>query len=304
MRVIKSAVVTGPTGAIGTALCDLLIKNGVRVYAVCRPESKRLCNIPRGVKIIECDLSALSLLKDKIVSPIDAFFHFGWQGTTGESRNNMLLQNDNIKFALDAAHAADRLGCKVFITSGSQAEYGKVNGTITPSTPCFPENGYGMAKLCVGQMCRVECEKLGIDFIHTRILSVYGPYDNANSMISSVTKKLLNKEKPSLTDGNQMWDYLYSEDAARALYLLSEKGINGKTYVLASGKSKKLKEYVEILRNLIDNFLPIGFGEIPNDNPLSLTADISDLVNDTGFIPKTDFRTGITKTIDYIKQTL
>lgn len=304
MREIKSAVITGPTGAIGTALCGLLVKNGVHVYAVCRPDSKKICNIPHGAEIIECDLSSLTLLKDKITSQVDAFFHFGWQGTTGESRNNMLLQNDNVKFALDAAHAAYSLSCKVFITSGSQAEYGRVNGTITTSTPCFPENGYGMAKLCAGQMCRVECEKLGMDFIHTRILSVYGPHDGANSMISSVIRALLNREKPSLTAGNQMWDYLYSDDAARALYLLAQKGISEKTYVLANGKSKKLKEYVEILRDSINPSLTLNFGEIDVKNPVSLEADISDLTNDTGFVPEIDFQTGILKTIEYLKRSL
>ncbi|MCQ2484648.1 MAG: NAD(P)-dependent oxidoreductase [Clostridia bacterium] len=304
MREIKSAVITGPTGAIGTAMCGLLVKNGVRVYAVCRPDSKRLCNIPNGAEIIECDLSALNLLKDKITSPIDVFFHFGWQGTTGESRNNMLLQNENIKFTLDAAHAADSLGCKVFITSGSQAEYGRVNGTITPSTPCFPENGYGMAKLCAGQMCRIECEKLGMDFIWTRILSVYGPFDGNATMIISVIKQLLNGDKPALTSGEQMWDYIYADDAARAFYLLAQKGISGKTYVVAGGKSQPLKEYVKTLRDCINPALPLGFGEVDIKNPVALRADTSDLKKDTGFEPQMSFEKGIKKTIEYVKSTL
>ena len=304
MRKIESAVITGPTGAIGSALCRLLLESGVRVYAVCRPESKRVKNLPQGVTVIPCDLSRFSELSGLADIKADAFFHFGWADTVGSGRNDMYSQNLNIKYALDAVHAAKGLGCKVFIGSGSQAEFGRVDGTITSDTPCYPENGYGMAKLCAGQMCRVECEKLGMDFIWTRILSVYGPYDGENSMISSVIKKLLSGEKPSLTSGEQMWDYIYSEDAAKALYLLAEKGISGKTYILAGGKSKKLREYVEILRDSICKDLPLGFGEFNAVNPVSLQADISDLTNDTGFVPETDFKTGIAKTIDYIKQRL
>lgn len=304
MNNFSSAVITGPTGAIGVALCKLLIENGIKVFAVCRPESKRIKNLPHNVNVVECDLSELSFLKNKIKAPVDAFFHFGWANTVGAGRNDMFSQNLNVKYALDAVHAAKELGCKLFIGSGSQAEYGRVTGIITPSTPCFPENGYGMAKLCAGQMCRTECEKLGIDFIWTRILSVYGPYDGNAAMIISVIKQLLDGNKPALTSGEQMWDYLYSGDAARALYLLAQKGISGKTYVLAAGKSRKLKEYVEILRDSIDRSLPLGFGEIDIKNPVSLEADISDLTEDTGFVPQTDFQTGILKTIEYIKQTI
>ena len=301
MREINTAVITGPTGAIGTALCRLLLDNGIKVYAVCRPASKRTANLPDGVKIIDCDLSDLDNLSRIIKTPADVFFHFGWMNTIGEGRNDMFSQNLNVKYALDAVHAAEKLGCKLFIGSGSQAEYGRVNGIITPLTPCFPENGYGMAKLCAGQMCRVECEKLGMDFIWTRILSVYGPYDGESSMISSVIKKLLKKERPSLTSGTQLWDYIYSEDAAEAFFLIAKKGICGKTYIVSSGESRPLKEYIEMLRDSIDSSLPLGFGEVANNNPINLTADISDLKNDTGFYPKTAFAAGIKSTVNFNK---
>lgn len=301
MRTIETAVVTGPTGAIGIALCKLLLDNGIKVYAVCRPSSKRAANLPDGVKKIDCDLSELDKLSEKINSSVDAFFHFGWANTVGAGRNDMFSQNNNVKYALEAVNVAKKLGCKLFIGAGSQAEYGRVNGVITPSTPCFPENGYGMAKLCAGQMCKVECEKLGMDFIWTRILSVYGPYDGEGSMISSAIRLLLNGEKPLFTSGEQMWDYLFSEDAAKAFYLLAERGRSGKTYIIAGGKSRPLKDYIEILRDSVDNALPLGFGEIPNSNPISLISDISETTDDTGFVPETDFENGIKITIEYIK---
>lgn len=302
MRDFGTVVITGPTGAIGVALCKVLLEKGIQVFAVCRPDSSRAENLPDGVKRVDCDLSRLDLLVKKIDSTVDVFFHFGWANTVGEGRNNMYSQNDNVKYSLDAVHAAKALGCKMFIGSGSQAEYGKTDETLKPSTACFPENGYGIAKLCAGQMCRIECKKLNMDFVWTRILSVYGPYDGENSMISSVIKKLLNGEKPALTLCNQLWDYIFSEDVAEAFFQLAQKGVNGKTYVIANGQSRPLKEYVEILRNFINPDLPLGFGDIACSNPISLSADISDLKKDTGFVPLTDFNVGILKTISYIRE--
>lgn len=305
-RKISSAVVTGPTGAIGTALCAELARHGILVYAVCRPGTARAESIPAhdNIKIVYCDISSLHQLKELIPGGVNAFFHFAWAHTIGPGRNDMPAQIENVRYTINAVRAAAALGCKVFIGAGSQAEYGRVEGILKTDTPCFPENGYGMAKLCAGQMSRVECQKLGIDHVWARILSVYGPGDGNATMISGVIKQLLNGEKPALTAGIQMWDYLYSEDAARAFCLLAQHGIGGKTYVLGSGSAKPLKSYIEQLRDAIDPALPLGLGEIPY-GPLQvmhLEADISELKADTGFLPEVDFAYGIRATIEKYKR--
>lgn len=303
MRQIRSAVITGPTGAVGTALCKLLAQEQITVWAVVRPESKRSGHLKEidGVHIISCDASQLSQLSG---IEADAFFHLAWAKTTGQGRNDMPAQIDNIRYTIDAVHAASRLGCKVFIGAGSQAEYGRVDHALTPDTPCFPENGYGMAKLCAGQMSRTECEKLGIEHIWPRILSVYGPHDGMGSMVSSVIRTLLKGECPALTAGEQIWDFLYADDAARALYLLALYGKSGAVYPLGSGQARPLKDYITMLRDAIDPSLLLGFGEIPygDKQVMHLEADISALQRDTGFAPQTDFAAGIRKTIEWVRE--
>lgn len=306
-RQISRAVVTGPTGAIGTALCLELANNHIDVYAVCRPGSHRAAALPRHDKIhrVDCDVADLAALPALIPGGADAFFHFAWAHTIGPGRNDMPAQIDNIRYTIDAVHAAKALGCRVFLGAGSQAEYGRVEGVLTPQTPCFPENGYGMAKLCAGQMSRVECQPLGIDHIWARILSVYGPGDGPNTMISGVIRQLLAGQKPALTEGIQQWDYLYCGDAARAFRLLAQHGVNGRTYPLGSGQARPLREYVEVLRDAIDPSLPLGFGEVPY-GPLQvmyLKADIQQLAEDTGFSPVVSFEEGINATIHTFKRT-
>lgn len=304
-RTISRAVLTGPTGSIGTALCRELANAGIKVYAVCRPGSPRAAAIPTHENIIrvDCDVTRLADLAELIPGGADVFYHFAWAHTTGAGRNDMPAQIDNIRYTIDAVHAAKALGCRVFVGAGSQAEYGRVEGTLRPETPCFPENGYGIAKHCAGRMSAIEAGKLGLDHVWVRILSVYGPGDGPNSMIPAVVRQLLEGQKPALTAGIQKWDYLYSGDAARAFRLVAEHGRSGKTYVLGSGIARPLKEYIEILRDSIDPALPLGFGEIPY-GPLQvmhLEADITELKNDTGFCPQTVFADGIGKTIESIK---
>lgn len=306
-RNIQTAVVTGPTGAIGIALCEKLLRENVTVYAVCRPGSSRIKDLPKAaaLHVVECDAKELATLPQKMEGvSVDAFFHFAWAHTIGQGRNDMPAQIENIQSTIDAVRAAKALGCQVFLGAGSQAEYGRVEGLLKSDTPAFPENGYGMAKLCAGQMSRVEAKALDIDHVWVRILSVYGPHDGPMTMISGTIRKLLAGERPALTAGIQRWDYLYAGDAADAFYLAACHGRNGAVYPLGSGQAMPLKDYIIQMRDAIDPALSLGLGEVPY-GPLQvmhLQADISALQADTGFVPKTPFAEGIRKTIDWVKR--
>lgn len=233
----------------------------------------------------------------------DAFFHLAWAHTIGAGRNDMPAQIENIRYTIDAVRTAAAMGCRVFVGTGSQAEYGRVDGVLRADTPTNPENGYGMAKLCAGQMSRTEAAALGMDHVWARILSVYGPHDGPNTMISATIQKLLAGQCPDLTAGEQKWDYLYSADAADALYRMACHGRSGAVYPVGSGTARPLREYIETLRDAIDLALPLGLGKIPYgpQQVMFLQADITQLAADTGFAPRTAFADGIRATIAWAK---
>lgn len=228
-------------------------------------------------------------------NPYDIFFHMAWNGTAGELRNDEALQQQNAAYSLDAVRLAKKLGCNTFVFAGSQAEYGRVEGKLTADTATFPENEYGKYKLQAGKTTGALCEKLSIKHIWARILSVYGPYDSKNSMIMSAISKLCNGESAQFTKGEQQWDYLYSADAANALLLAAIKGKHGSIYPIGSGRVKSLSEYIQILRNQINPHANIELGAVPYapKQVMYLCADISQLKEDTGFEPKTEFEDGI-----------
>lgn len=307
---MKGAIVTGPTGAVGRALIESFIANDIEVLAVTRRNTKRLSNIPGSplVKTVGLDLSELKklpgIVKD-LPGKYDAFYHLGWADTFGEdARNDVRSQLMNVGFSVDALEAAAEIGASVFVGAGSQAEYGRYEGSLSERTPVFPENGYGMAKLAAGEFTRLRALQLSIRHVWVRILSIYGPCDGKGTMIMSTIRALLNKERPSLTKGEQLWDYLYSKDAGRALYLLGEKGKDGVTYCLGSGDARPLRKYMEELRDAIDPALPLGIGERPYSEKqvMKLEADISALTEDTGFVPSYSFSEGIKETIDWVRK--
>lgn len=306
-RKIETAILTGPTGSIGVALCEKLLAEGCTVYAVCRPGSPRAAKLPQHdrLHLVSCDMSQLASLPNKLPGvTADVFYHFGWAHTIGPGRNDMPAQIANVQYTIDAARAAEALGCQIFIGAGSQAEYGRSNAPLRPDTPAFPENGYGMAKLCAGQMSRVECGRLGIEHIWARVLSVYGPHDGSATMISGTIRTLLEGRRPALTAGTQIWDYVYAVDAASAFWLMACHGRNGAVYPLGSGQPRPLRSYIEELRDAVDPNLPLGLGEVafgPNQ-VMYLAADLAVLQADTGFVPRTTFSEGIRQTIAWMRK--
>ena len=145
---MKKAVITGATGMIGITLINYLLEKNISVLAIIRENSSNKLKLPqnKNLKIVECNLNNLNNL-DVEECDYDVFYHFAWDGTFGDDRNNLYKQNLNIKYTLDAVELANKLGCKTFIGAGSQAEYGRVNGIISSNTPTNPENEYGIAKL-------------------------------------------------------------------------------------------------------------------------------------------------------------
>ncbi len=308
MREIKTAVITGATGMIGTALAQLLSTEGITVAACVRPGSEKAARLLDLDKLYTIDMDLEELGKeeafDKIfhmVGKVDAFFHLGWAGTFGEARDDMFLQNQNIRCVLDASKLAKRLGCQVFVGAGSQAEYGRVTDGVSLSTdtPTFPENGYGIAKLAAGQMSRILCRELGICHIWMRILSIYGPWDTEKTMVMSAVDTWIRGGKPAFSKGEQLWDYLYVKDAARALYLAAVLGKDGSIYPLGSGQVRKLKSYIKQIRDAVEPSAELGLGEIPYrpGQVMYLCADISELTKDTGFRPDYTFEEGIKETV-------
>ena len=306
IQCMKTAVVNGSLGTIGLALINQLLKRKARVYAVALPGDPRIERIPKDAVVIDCDMREIQKLTEKIDAPVDAFFHLAWAGTIGPGRDDMLLQTQNIRCAIEAAQTAKQLGCEVFVGVGSQAEHGRIEGKVTASAPCFPTNGYGMAKLCAGQMTRVVCRQLGMRHVWARVLSVYGVGDGPLSVTSILLDKLFRGERPALTAGEQMWDYLYAEDAGEALCRMAENGRDGAIYPVGSGQVRPLREYFELLRDAVDPALPLGLGELPYppNQVMHLEADIAQLTEDTGFVPTTPFEAGIREVVAQYRQRL
>ena len=292
---MKNILLTGATGMIGSAIVREALRRDCNVTCIVRKGSSRVKNIPNDsrVHVVECDISDYGSLE--LSGTYDVFMHLAWDKTSVGGRDDVDCQLRNIQYTLDAVRLAKRAGCSVFIGAGSQAEYGVQSVPLTPDLPVNPESGYGIAKFAAGKFSGMLCKQLGLRYNWIRILSVYGPNDGENTLISYLIRELKAGRSPELTKCEQTWDYLHCDDAARAFFAVAEKGVDGKAYPLGSGKARPLREYVTAVRDAVNPAIKIEFGKKPYypHQPMCLVADISELVADTGWRPEIEFVDGV-----------
>lgn len=282
---MHTAIITGSTGFIGTSLIQYLADKDIEIYAITRPSSKRMSNIPRHhrVHIIECALDNLSNCYINIPpqNELDCvFYHLGWDGATGTFRNDQALQEKNVIYSLDAVRLAHRIGCTLFVDAGSQAEYGIVQSTITEDTPCKPFSAYGKAKLQMYYENRKLTQQLGMKYIHLRILSVYGEQDHPNTLVISSMRKLQANEPIDMRSGGQKWNYVYVKDAARQIaelsaFAFSNDNFHYEVYNIASNDTRQLQDFVTVMKDICQSSSILNFGGYDPEKDVNLNPDMT-----------------------------
>ncbi|MCR4587827.1 MAG: NAD(P)-dependent oxidoreductase [Lachnospiraceae bacterium] len=299
---MKKVLITGATSLIGVELVKECLRNELEVVALVRNNSSTIARLPDSPKItvITADLEDLHLLNGEELSA-DIFFHLGWQGTTREGRKDPIIQEKNIAYTLDAVELAARTGCKAFIGAGSQAEYGKhVEKITTPESPIMPEEPYGIAKYAAGKLAQINAKRHGMRFAWVRIFSVYGKYEIPTSMIQTTLHRMLEGNCCSFSAATQSWDFLYGEDAGKALFSIGESHEAEGVYCLGAGQSRPLKEYIREMKEITNTNSELVFSKDPVPEGRGFSVDISKLQKDTGWEPSIDFDEGIQKTVEWI----
>ncbi|MCR5770694.1 MAG: NAD(P)-dependent oxidoreductase [Butyrivibrio sp.] len=299
---MKNAIVTGATGFIGSWLALELLNAGWGVTIIVRDVNKILPEILDNVNclVIQGDLNTMKM--EKIPSrAYDVFFNLCWSGVSPEKKDDIGLQISNITMALNALTLCKEVGCKLFISTGTVAEYAMTTNVMDLGAKQQPNDMYGAAKVSTHYFLDVQSRKLKQSFIWCVIPSTFGERRIDNNIITYTIRSLLKKEIPSYGKLEQMWDFLYVSDVVRALRMIGERGICGKVYGIGSGQYKPLFEYIKTIRDIINPELKLGIGERIDlsEKAFSSCVNIYDLIRDTGFKPCVSFEEGIRNTIRY-----
>jgi nucleoside-diphosphate-sugar epimerase len=183
---------------------------------------------------------------------------------------------------------------------GSCAEYApSANPCVEAQTPLAPITVYSACKAALGVMLPTFARQYGVaSAAWARVFYLYGPGEQPERLVPSVIRALLRNEAMPCSHGEQVRDFLYSEDAADALVALLDSPVTGAVNV-ASGRPIALRAFLSTIGTLTGREHLLQFGARPTrpDEPAALIADVTRLAHEVGWEPRMSLEDGMARMI-------
>jgi dTDP-glucose 4,6-dehydratase len=191
--------------------------------------------------------------------------------------------------------------------------YGDLEGTtdlFTETTPYQPSSPYSASKASSDHLVRAWHRTYGLPVIVTNCSNNYGPYHFPEKLIPLVILNALDeKPLPIYGNGQQIRDWLFVEDHARALYKVVTEGREGETYNIGGHNEKRNIEVVKTICTILDELKPKADGQLyeslitfVKDRPghdLRYAIDAEKIQKELNWCPQETFETGIRKTVEW-----
>lgn len=191
--------------------------------------------------------------------------------------------------------------------------YGDLEGIkdlFTETTSYAPSSPYSASKASSDHLVRAWHRTYGLPVIVTNCSNNYGPYHFPEKLIPLVILNALDaKPLPVYGNGQQIRDWLFVEDHARALYKVVTEGVVGETYNIGGHNEKQNIDVVKTICKILDELKPQASGQaydslitFVKDRPghdLRYAIDATKIQNELGWTPTETFETGIRKTVEW-----
>lgn len=191
--------------------------------------------------------------------------------------------------------------------------YGDLEGTtdlFTESTPYAPSSPYSASKASSDHLVRAWQRTYGMPTLITNCSNNYGPYHFPEKLVPLVILNALDgKALPIYGKGNQIRDWLFVEDHARALYKVITEGKVGETYNIGGHNEKQNIEVVKAICKILDELQPqanlkpyqslISFVKDRPGHDVRYAIDASKIDSELGWKPEESFESGIRKTVEW-----
>ena len=310
-------LVTGAAGFLGSHLCEKLVEYEVdRLVMVDDFSLGRMGNICKllnleNVSLEKVDASDYGLLSEIYgKEDIDVTFNLAVIPLPASLIMPKKTIDVNVLITSTLCELQRKEKYETLIHTSSSEAYGTSIYTHKPMNeahPTFPTTPYAASKLACDHIALSYYRTYGSDIAIPRPFNMYGPKQNEKSyagVIPITIKRIMSGKSPMIHgDGLQTRDYSYVEDIADAIPSFYEvKSTRGKIINLASGEEVTIKSLIGLIMEFMDYLGDPLYTEPRRADIRRHRGDISLARKLIGYEPKTDFREGLIKTIEWYKR--
>jgi UDP-glucose 4-epimerase len=308
---MKTHLVTGGAGFIGSHIVEALVQRGERVRVLDNLSTGKADNLGsfgEEVELVTGDLCDA----DKVVqcvSGVDCIFHQAALASVPRSVEAPLDTNAAcVTGTLNLLNQARKAGVRRVVYAASSSAYGdQPYSSKRECDPLSPLSPYAAAKLAGEHYCQAFYRTYGLETVCLRYFNVFGPRQDPGSPYSAViplfiTALLQGKQPVIYGDGEQTRDFTYVANVVQGNLLAAEaEGVAGMTMNLANGRSLSLLDLLRSLNRLLGTdvqptFKPPRAGDVRDS-----LADITLARKHLNYEPQVAFDEGLRRSIDYYR---
>lgn len=294
-------LVTGASGFLGRFIPGMLSARGHEVHLAGRNIDSAEWPIPLSLR---CARHSVDLCADGTARTLLAevrpthLLHMAWYAEPGlfwNSAKNL----DWVSASAQLFRAFVEEGGQRFVGVGTCAEYDWSHHTLSPDrTPLNPSTSYGSAKARLYQLLSRASHDAGISFAWGRVFFPFGPWEHPARLLPQIIQGILHGNEVDLSEGTQVRDFIYSEDAARIFVDLLDKPFEGPINV-ASGSGMSIRAFAETVARHLGHAELLRFGRKPAGNDYSpyMVADVSNLRREVDTSCPIGIEEGLARTI-------
>lgn len=302
----------GAAGFIGTNLTIELAKNKEDEITLVDRSKKFFKPILdmnlKNTHIVESELT-VDMDFDSILKDQEVVYHL--VSTTVPTTSNKHIPQElvsNVIFSSNLFEACVRCGVKkvVFISSGGTV-YGKeADCPLKEKTATNPISSYGVQKITIEKLLYLYKYMYGLDYRIIRLANPYGPYQRPNGILGAVTTftyKALKGDKISVFgDGSVVRDFIYIDDAIKAITKIVDGENKYRTFNLGCGYGTSIKQVLEIIEDALGIKLNVSYVESRKVDVPANYLDISRYEKYYGALDPIPLKEGIKKTAEFMKK--
>ncbi len=305
-------LITGGAGAIGSNLCDLIVKAGAREIIVLdnfvrgRRDNLAWAEANGPVQVVDGDICDRQLV-DELTVGTDVVFHQAAIRITQCAEEPRLAKDVMIDGTYNVLESAVRHGVGKVVAASSASVYGLAETFPTTEAhhPYANDTLYGAAKVFNEGLLRSFHAMYGLDYVALRYFNVYGPRMDIHGVYTEVLVRWMERIQAGtppliLGDGSQTMDFAYIPDVARANVLAAEADVTDQVFNVASGTETSLRQLAEMLLKVMGSDLDLEFGPERAVNKVSRRlADTSAARRELGFVAEADLEAGLRGLVDW-----
>lgn len=316
---MKTILVTGGAGFIGSHLCESLIKSGHNVIAIDNfdpfyPRAQKEQNLvwlkmQENFKLLEADVRDAEKLDELFTqNKFDHVFHLAGRGGIPQSKIDPLFYLDDIaRGTLVLLECMAKHKVPMIVNASTSSVYAQTNGEASKETDDVDHPGsvYTASKRAAELLCHSYHVLYNIGAINVRFFSVYGPRGRQDMIIYKFTKKILSGEPIINFQPDPKRDFTYVSDIVDGLVATLEVPQNTYAVInLGCGNPFSVSDSIKYLENELGKKAVMGETLTPPASDMAVThADISFTKQFLNWEPRVTLEEGVKKFVEWYKET-